>query len=287
MEQPRPGPRQQRGLAHRLSHRHRRPGGNRPQRLGLQREVLFRSRPARRGLRLRLLIAEGIAVESTNWLDNVFVLPDPDGVAQAAAEHAVALFSQLPGKISLALSGGSTPQRFYRLLADEPYRSRIPWDRLHLFVVDERHVPFDHPDSNYGMIASALLDRVPIPAANRHPMPTDGDPEDCARRYRAELAAFFGGTERFDLVVLGMGPDGHTASLFPGRSPSTPHSVEAVYDSPKPPPTRLTLTLPVLNRAAEVLFLVTGADKAPALARVLAEGADGGLPAGWIAPERG
>lgn len=223
-------------------------------------------------------------MNTSTWPANVIILADPDAVAQAAAEHAVALFSRLPGRISLALSGGSTPQRFYRLLADEPYRSRIPWDRLHLFLVDERHVPHAHPDSNYGMIASALLDRVPIPAANRHPMPTDGDPEDCARRYRAELAAFFGGTERFDLVVLGMGPDGHTASLFPGRAPSTLHSVEAVYDSPKPPPTRLTLTLPVLNRAVEVLFLVTGADKAPALARALKEGIEGELPAGWVTP---
>jgi 6-phosphogluconolactonase len=226
-------------------------------------------------------------VDSSTWPDHVIVLPDPDAVAKAAAERTAALISKLPGRISLALSGGSTPKPYYRLLADEPYRSNIPWERLHVFLVDERYVPHDHPDSNFLMIRQALLDRVAMPAANLHPMPTDGTPEQCAARSRSELAEFFGGRpERFDLVVLSMGPDGHTASLFAGRSEAADQTqtVAAVYDSPKPPPTRLTLTLPVLNRAARVLFLVTGADKAPALARALAEGQAGELPAGRVAP---
>lgn len=224
-------------------------------------------------------------MDPLNLPDHVVVLADPDAVAQAAADRTAELFSQLPGRISLALSGGSTPQRYYRLLAEEPYRSRIPWDRLHVFLVDERHVPLDHPDSNFGMIRQALLDRVPVPATNLHPMPTDGGPEECAARYRDELAAYFGGDpERFDLAVLGMGPDGHTASLFPGHAVEAAASVAAIYDSPKPPPTRLTLTLPVLNRAAQVLFLVTGADKRAAVAQVLREGTAGHLPAGWVMP---
>ena len=102
------------------------------------------------------------------------VFPDPDAVARAAADWLLPLI-QASGQrpFSLALSGGSTPQRFYRLLASEPYRSQLPWERLHVFLVDERHVPFDHADSNYLMIREAMLDHVPIPSTNVHPMPTD------------------------------------------------------------------------------------------------------------------
>ena len=216
------------------------------------------------------------------------VLADAEAVARAAADRTVALLAGRSGPLSLALSGGTTPQRYYRLLAAEPYRSRLPWQQIHVFVVDERHVSPDHADSNYRMMREALLERVPIPPSHLHPMATDGGPEDCATRYRGVLRDYFGDQpQRLDLVLLGMGADGHTASLFPGHPLETTESVVAVKNSPKPPPTRLTLTLPLLSQARQVWFLVTGADKAAALNRVLSEGVDGELPAGRVRPADG
>jgi len=217
-----------------------------------------------------------------------FIFADPDGVAEESARRLVRLMAESTGeRFSLALSGGSTPQRFYRLLTTPHWRGQIDWGRLHIFLADERFLPLDHPDSNFRMLSETLIDPVnsstalkspltplsqrggqeKLPKSNIHPMPTDGTVEECAVRYETELKKFFGNhAPRFDLIVLGMGPDGHTASLFPGHIHPLGTWVLPVHHSPKPPPTRLSLSLDVINQAHQVLFLVTGQDKAAALA---------------------
>jgi 6-phosphogluconolactonase len=194
---------------------------------------------------------------------------------------------------SFVLSGGSTPRALYRLLADAdaPFRGRIDWPAIHFFWGDERHVPPDHPDSNFRMAREAMLDHVPAPAAHVHRIA--GEEPDAARaaqRYERELIDLFGlraggdgdaaaearGLPRFDLVLLGLGDEGHTASLFPGSPllagsppPGSPRQLAAAVWVAKLETWRITLTPPVLNRAATVIFLVSGAAKAPALAAVL------------------
>jgi 6-phosphogluconolactonase len=216
-------------------------------------------------------------------------------VAGAAAEmfaRAAADAVAVAGRFAVALSGGSTPRRLYRRLGSDPWRARLPWDRCHLFFGDERAVPPDHPDSNYRMVRETLLDAVPIPAAQVHRIRAEADdPERAAHDYEDELAAFFGRgvPPRFDLVLLGMGEDGHTASLFPG-SPVLEERrrwVAAPWVEAKQA-RRLTLTLPVLNQAALVLFLVCGPDKAGTLPRVLRPETGTPLPpAARIAPATG
>ena len=212
-----------------------------------------------------------------------FVLADPAAVAEEAARRLLAMRDERKGeRFSLALSGGSTPQRLYRLLAASPWRERIDWPSLHIFLADERFLPHDHPDSNFRMARETLLDHVPLPAANIHPMPTDGTVEDAAKQYEAELKVFFGDAPPlFDALILGMGPDGHTASLFPGHVHPKGPWVLPVHDSPKPPPIRLSLSLELINQARHVLFLVTGSDKAQALASLRSAG-EPVLPAGRV-----
>ena len=218
------------------------------------------------------------------------VFKDPTAVAEESARRFVSLMAEHPGKrFSVALSGGSTPQRFYRLLSAPPWRDQIDWKHLHIFLADERFLPLDHPDSNFRMIRETLVDPlalgdsgINLPAANLHPMPTDGTVESSALRYEAELKQHFGGNPpSFDLIVLGMGPDGHTASLFPGHSHPKGPWVLPVHDSPKPPPTRLSLSLEVINQARHVFFLVTGQDKAEALSSIRKADTET-LPAGTV-----
>lgn len=206
-------------------------------------------------------------------------------VAEALAHNVSQVLAQQP-RFSLALAGGHTPARLYHLLASE-YAQRIEWSRVHLFWGDERYVPADHPTSNYRMVRETLLASLRLPEGNVHPMPTHpAHPEAAARLYEQELLAFFGGFPRLDLVLLGMGTDGHTASLFP----NTPALWErerlvAVGEAPTEPKRRLTLTLPVLNAARTVYLLVTGADKAETVRRILREGAP--LPAAQVCPQEG
>jgi 6-phosphogluconolactonase len=194
------------------------------------------------------------------------------------------------GKCSLVLSGGSTPRRLYGLLASQ-FRRHIPWDRVHLFWGDERYVPAGDPQSNYGMTRQALLDHVACPAANVHPMLTGFATADLASRdYEATLRNHFPDDwPRFDLVLLGLGGDGHTASLFPGSSASREKTRWVIAArAPADPPAGLTLTLPALNRAAAVYFLVAGPNKADALDHVLAGSADSNLyPAAGVRLENG
>ncbi len=180
------------------------------------------------------------------------------------------------GRCSLALSGGATPQTLYRLLASR-FSARIPWDKVHLFWGDERYVPPEDPGSNFRRVKETLLDQVPCPTDNVHPMPTGfSDPDAAARDYEGTLRSFFGdGPAVFDLLFLGLGPEGHTASLFP-ESPALAETIRWVraVTVPADPPLRLTLTLVILNQAANAYFLVTGSKKARALRHVLAGAAD-------------
>lgn len=196
-------------------------------------------------------------------------------------------------RFAIALSGGHTPAKMYALWgAPGRYRDETPWDRVHMFWGDERYVPADDPLSNYRMTREALLSHVPIPAANVHPAPTSlPTPEKAAEAYDAQLRGFFGATEpAFDVTLLGLGPEGHTASLFPG-SPALEEKqrwVIAVQVAAKPP-NRLTFTLPVLNRSRNTYFLVAGKDKREILAALRAE-PDPGLsqyPAARVRPADG
>ena len=205
------------------------------------------------------------------------VLKDEDAVARAAAEIFVSLAPQPKGgrrPFRVALAGGTTPQALYALLASSEYRNRVAWDQVAFFFGDERAVSPDHPDSNYRAANDALFRPLDISAKNIYRMKGEmPDLEAAAADYERVLQSAFEGERvpHFDLIFLGMGPDGHTASLFPGRSAlaECKRLVVSVTDAPKPPPRRLTLTIPVLNAARLVLFMATGADKAPALREVL------------------
>ncbi|OYT71168.1 MAG: 6-phosphogluconolactonase [Armatimonadetes bacterium CP1_7O] len=208
-------------------------------------------------------------------------------VADALVELLEARLTQQP-TCSLALSGGKTPETLYLLLATRHYQSRLDWSRVHLFWGDERYVPHEDPRSNYFLAYTAWLSKAPIPRENIHPMPTHyPNPEDAARAYEAELHAYFGAEAPvpvFDLVLLGMGDDGHIASLFPG-DPALEETTRWVVPSRAPvaPHQRLTLTLPVLNAAPRVWFLVAGDAKRAAIEQLFSE-TECALPAARISP---
>jgi 6-phosphogluconolactonase len=191
-----------------------------------------------------------------------------------------------------ALCGGDSPLALYRRLARPPYARGIPWDRVHVYWTDERLVPPSHPDSNFRLVDEALLSRVPLPPENVHRLLTERGGPAAARAYDAEfrgVPASGKGAKPLDLVVLGVGEDGHVASLFPGSTASreTSRWAVAVTDAPKPPRRRVTLTLPALNRARRVHLLFFGARKAAAWARVSGRQAGGDLPAQRVRPVRG
>ncbi len=193
------------------------------------------------------------------------------------------------GRFTVALSGGETPRRCYSLLPRENYSFQIVWPAVHLFWCDERCVPPDHPDSNYGMAREHLLSRISIPEANVHRMRGEGnDSLESARSYEAEIRAHFGGDPRFDLVLLGMGGDGHTASLFPGTPAlDARDSLVTAGESPDGRK-RLTLTLGAINAARLVAVLVSGKDKAGMVKRVLGAGGGAeGLPIQRVRPADG
>jgi 6-phosphogluconolactonase len=213
----------------------------------------------------------------------------PEALARRAAEWLTERATASAGRFAVALSGGSTPRRLYQLLAAPPYRDRLPWPRLHLFWGDERFVSPDHPDSNFRMADEAMIKHVPIPPANVHAIPTDGTPSDAARRYEQTLQAFYGGTALapgrplFDVMLLGLGPEGHTASLFPGTAALDERSTWVTSVIGAKPQARITLTYPALESSRAVVFLVAGAEKHDILGRV--RGGETGLPAGRLRPQ--
>jgi len=221
------------------------------------------------------------------------VYPDLESMSQAAsallieqANRAVAA----RGRFCVALSGGSTPRRTYELLAGPPFKEQAPWHRMHIFWGDERCVPLDDPRSNARMAKEAWLDRVPIPESQIHPMHCAGAPAEAARKYEAHLRQFFTGhPSSLDLVLLGLGDNGHTASLFPGTPvlKETERWVSEVYVAEQDL-YRVTLTAPFINQAAMVAFLVAGAGKAEVVWQILRGPRDPErLPAQLIAPQPG
>jgi 6-phosphogluconolactonase len=209
----------------------------------------------------------------------IIVVADPVALAIAAAERVLARMAASSGRIAICLTGGSSPKALYQLLATEPYRNRIPWDRVHWFIGDERFVPVDDPRNNMAMARGAFLDRY-APASNLHPIPTDAaNPDESAERYARELQSFYGADRwnaarpLFDLVLMGIGPDGHTASLFPNY-PAIEVIDRWVVGVPKanvePFVPRVSLTLPTLSCCREMLFEVAGKEKRAILTRAFA-----------------
>lgn len=201
-------------------------------------------------------------------------------LSNAVAERVATLSAQAVarrGRFTVALSGGSMPALLGPPLTTAPLRRRINWAAWRVFWADERCVPLTSPESNYRLAREHLLDHVPIPPEQIYPLSPNLPPDQAAQAYQAALAQVFkpeaGRPPRFDLILLGLGEDGHTASLFPGHHLPEQNNiwVAAVNNAPKPPPERITLTLPVLNNARQVIFLVAGAGKAEILARVLGD----------------
>jgi len=202
------------------------------------------------------------------------VFDDLESISQAAAELFTDVAQQaisVHERFSVALSGGHTPHRLYEILATHPFQNQIQWQSVHFFWGDERCVPPTDPRSNFRMAHETLLTNVPIPIANIHPVCNDLSPADSAVHYEAQLRIFFGKQPpAFDLILLGLGDNAHTASLFPHTSVlnETERWVAEVY-IPESEMARVTLTAPIINQASQVVFLVCGADKAPALRNVL------------------
>jgi 6-phosphogluconolactonase len=226
------------------------------------------------------------------------ILDSPAALYRAGAEEFAARIAgtvRARGSCAIALSGGSTPRGLLELLAESPYRERTPWSDVEFFWSDERAVDPDHPASNFRMAREALLEKLEVPAERVHRMPAErADLDAAACDYQRELARTFGVPEdgpppRLDLVLLGMGADAHTASLFP-RTPALRERLRWVVPSraPMEPCDRLTFTFPLINRARCVLFLVVGADKAAPLAEVLEGARDlDRLPSQRVDPEDG
>jgi 6-phosphogluconolactonase len=212
-----------------------------------------------------------------------------EALAQNVAHWLSSLAQASERDFAVCLSGGSTPRGLYEQLATPDIASRFPWHRSHWFWGDERFVPRDHPDSNYRMAREAFLLRVPVPDANIHAIPTEGlSPEQAATAYQATLERFYGadklapGRPLFDVTLLGIGDDGHTASLFPGQPALQENRrwVVAVIGAKSEP--RITLTYPALNSSRHAAFLATGEEKRDLVAR--AQAGDGTLPAAAIHP---
>ena len=212
----------------------------------------------------------------------IITVADPAALAKTAAERVIAGIAANAGRVAVCLTGGSSPKALYELLATPEYRGRIPWDRVHWFIGDERLVPRKDPLHNMSMARQAFLDRC-APAANVHPIPTDTadlmDPDKSAALYENELMAFYGAEQLdparplFDLVLMGVGPDGHTASLFPGY-PAIEETARWVVGVPKanvePFVPRVSLTLPALASCREMLFEIAGQSKRAILTRLFA-----------------
>jgi len=208
-----------------------------------------------------------------------YVEPDPAATAQRAAQYFVEMAGEAVaahGRARIAISGGSTPKAAFALLADpnQPWRWRMPWDNLDLFWVDERTVPPDNAESNFRMTREALLDHVPLKPEQIHRMQGELEPQAAADDYESALRSSFhlenSDLPRFDLLALGMGPDGHTASLFPHTAALHERNRLVVANQvPQKDTWRITLTWPVINNASSVFFLIAGADKADVLNKVL------------------
>ena len=201
-------------------------------------------------------------------IGRIEVSPDSLTLARHVAEWMTQAALAAHGPFRVSLSGGSTPKTLYGLLASDEFRTRFPWSRVSWYWGDERFVPYDHPESNYRMTRDAMLAKAPAPPENIHPIPTDGTPEDAARRYERTLQEAYGGATLdrqrplFDITLLGLGPDGHTASLLPGEPVLDERERWVAAVSHGRPEVRITMTYPPIESSRRVAFLVAGKEKA-------------------------
>jgi 6-phosphogluconolactonase len=219
----------------------------------------------------------------------LIVLEDGEGVARHVADWIVESAIAKKGRFALSLSGGSTPKRLYQILAEPAYQARMPWQDVHLFWGDERMVPRDNELSNYRMTEQAMLSHVPIPPQNIHGIKTEGlTPSESADDYETTLKSFYGSDRLdpkrplFDIMLLGIGPDGHTASLFPGTAALNERSSWVTTVIGAKPEDRITLTYPCLASSAHVAFLLAGHDKQDILGKFMGE--DQSLPSVHVDP---
>lgn len=225
------------------------------------------------------------------WLK---VVPDITTLDRTAADefaHCAEDAVRERGRFTVALSGGNTPRGVFALLASD-YKTAVRWDKTFIFFGDERHVPPDDAESNYRMASESLLSRVPIPPQNIHRIPAELDAQTAAEQYEETLKSFFplktGELPRFDLVMLGMGEDGHTASLFPGTQGLQETARLVVANRVEKLGTeRITLTLPVLNAAAKVMVIIAGGDKAEILSRIVHSHGTAEFPIQLVRPKNG
>jgi len=236
----------------------------------------------------------GSGLERSDKKMEIKIVPDNAALNRvASAEFVSAAGSAIAdrGAFRVALSGGNTPRAVYALLAQE-YNAQLAWEKIHIFFGDERHVPPDHPDSNYRLANETLLSKAPVPQDNIHRVRAELDPESAARDYEEQIRKEFGLKEnelpRFDLILLGLGDDGHTASLFPGTDALRESTRLVVANQVARLNTfRITLTYPVLNHAAEDLFIVSGKGKAEIVAKVLSKSGTPEFPAQRVQPANG
>jgi 6-phosphogluconolactonase len=219
---------------------------------------------------------------------HIEVFADPPSLARHVAEWMTALALAAPGVFRVSLSGGSTPKMLYELLASDAFVGRFPWARVHWYWGDERFVPYNHPDSNFRMTRDAMLAKAPIPPENINPAPTDGDPDAAAARYEQTLQTAYGARvldparPLFDITLLGLGSDGHTASLLPGEAVLEERRRWVAAVSHGRPEVRITMTYPVIESSRQVAFLVAGKEKAPIIDAI--RGGDILAPAARVRP---
>src|SRR5271170_1305407 len=211
-------------------------------------------------------------------IGRIEILPDPLALAHHVAEWMTQVALAAHGPFRVSLYGGSTPKALYGLLASDDFRGRFPWPRVSWYWGDERFVPYDHPESNFRMPREAMLAHAPVPPENIHPVPTDGTPDEAALRYEQTLQAAYGATNLdparplFDITLLGLGPDGHTASLLPGEPVLEERKRWVAAVSHGRPEARITMTYPVIESSRHVAFLVAGMEKAAILGAIRAGG---------------
>ena len=221
-------------------------------------------------------------------IGRIEILPDPLALARRATEWMTEAALSANGPFRVSLSGGSTPKVLYGVLASDEFRGRFPWQLVSWYWGDERFVPHDHPESNYRMAREAMLARAPVPPENIHPVPTDGIPEDAASRYERVLQQVYGAKALdparplFDLTLLGVGPDGHTASLLPGDPVLEERKRWVAVVAHGRPEVRITMTYPAIESSRRVAFLVGGREKASLLRAIRA--GDSQVPAARVRP---
>ena len=230
-----------------------------------------------------------IHAQTATTYGTLTIVEDAESLARVAADRLVAWATETTEPVRVALSGGSTPRRTYQQLVSPRLLHRVPWPRIHWFWGDERFVPYDHPDSNFGMVRNAMLAAAPIPGANIHPIPTvDVTPDQAVAEYERVLRLAYGADELdrnrplFDICLLGLGDDGHTASLIPGEPVLHERKRWVAKVAHGRPETRITLTYPPINSSRRIVFLVSGIAKRDILRAVHEGGSD--TPAAQLAP---